>query len=388
MSERGRVALVQDWLTGMRGGEKVLEALCEIFPNADIFTLVYLPEKISERIRRHVVRSSFIQRLPFAHKRHQLYFPLFPAAIEQFELSEYDLVVSTSHCVAKGVLTRPDTLHICYSHTPVRYAWDFRHLYQQSARPRWLARTVLPLALSYLRTWDEASANRADLYIANSRNVAMRIARYYGRHATVVHPPVDTRWYTPEAPVRDGDHYLLVSAMVPYKRDDLALEVLVERGLPFLVVGDGPERKNLERIGRNGRGRFVGRSTDEELLQYYRRCKALLYPGEEDFGITPVEANACGRPVIAYGKGGALETQVDGATGLFFEHQTCQSLSDVLERFEGISFDSPQIRSHAERFSKERFLQQLSGVLTRARDLFRSEGRIGFMKAERAGKLT
>ncbi len=368
-----RVALVQDWLTGMRGGEKVLEAACDIFPEADIFTLVCVPENISDKIRKHRIETSFIQSFPFARRKHQVYFPMFPAAIEKFELGDYDLVVSTSHCVAKGVLTRPHSLHVCYCHTPMRYAWDFRNLYIDRTRPHWLASAVLPFLLERLRTWDEASAHRVDCFVANSHNVRRRIAKYYRRQAQVLHPPADLSRFRID-PERKPEYYLLVSAMVPYKRDDLAVKVLAERGAPFVVVGNGPERSRLEKIAR-GKGEFRGRLDAGELVRAFQGARALLYPGEEDFGITPVEANACGRPVIAYGAGGVLESQAEGETVVFFREQTEQALHAAFDEFEKGEWDTRKIRKHAKVFDLPQFRTRLESHVRESWTDFQSSGR-------------
>ncbi len=368
-----KVALVQDWLTGMRGGEKVLEAICPLFPGADIYTLVCNRNNISSVIRGHPIHTSFIQSLPFAGRKHQIYFPLFPAAIERFEMSDYDLVISTSHCVAKGIVTRPHTLHLCYCHTPMRYAWDFYNLYLESTRPRWAARLLLPLAINYMRMWDEASANRVDGYVANSHNVRRRIAKYYRREAAVIHPPVDIESFTP-GDGSPGSYYLLVSAMVPYKRDDLAVRVLTGRGARLVVVGDGPERRNLE-LAAGGRAEFRGRLEHEALAECYRGARALVYPGEEDFGITPLEANAAGRPVIAFKAGGVLETQTEGSTAVFFDQQTEAGLSAALDRFESTRWDPAAIRENALRFSTPRFQEALTRYVLENWEEFVTGGR-------------
>lgn len=367
-----KVAIVHDWLTGMRGGEKCLDVFCELFPTADLYTLVAIPENVSARIREHTIRTSFIQSLPFARRKHQIWFPLFPAAVERFELSGYDLVLSSSHCVAKGVVTRPHTLHICYCYTPMRYAWDFYNLYLERTRPAWLARLLLPYAINYMRSWDEASAHRVDGYVAISHTVRRRIAKYYRRDSTVIYPPVDTDTFTPGA--AEGAYYLVVSAMVPYKRDDLAVKVLTQRGARFVVVGDGPERRHLEALA-GGRGEFRGRLPGPELVDTYRRAKALIYSGEEDFGIVPLEANSCGRPVIAFKAGGALETQVEGQTAVFFAEQSESALSAAIDRFEQSAWNPAAIRENALRFSRPRFAETIAAHLQECWEEFESGGR-------------
>ena len=340
----------------MRGGEKVLEVFCEMYPEADIFTLVYVPSRISETIKKHKIECSFINSLPWAWRRHQIYLPLFPLAIELFDLSEYDLILSTSHCVAKGSLTRATSLHVCYCHTPMRYAWDFQGVYRKAARPQWLVGTFFALTLEYLRRWDVASARRPNHYIANSHNVRRRIERYYGENADVVHPPVDSDFFTPGD--EDGDYWLMLSAMVPYKDLDGAIEAFNVSGKKLHVVGAGAQRNRLEAMAKDN-VTFFGWLTDEEVREQLRKCKGLVFPGEEDFGITPLEANACGRPVVALRKGGVLESQVEGKTALFFDELTAELLNEAIIEAEEKKWDKEAIRSHGETFSRLRFRREM-----------------------------
>jgi glycosyltransferase involved in cell wall biosynthesis len=349
-----RVALVHDWLTGMRGGEKCLEVFCELFPDAPIHTLVHRPGRVSAAIERHPIVTSFLQRMPGARTRYQRYLPLFPAAIERFDLRGYDLVLSSSHAVAKGVVVHPGTAHVCYCHTPMRYVWLAFEDYFGGGRYRFPESWLLPHVTTWLRTWDVVTANRVDHYIANSRNVAARIAHYYGREASIVHPWVDTAAFTLDPDVAREDFYLVVSALVPYKRLDLAIEASRQLGRRLLVVGTGVERKRLERMA-HGRVTFLGWCDQPVLVDLLRRARALIFPGEEDFGIVPLEAMACGTPVVAYGAGGALETVVDRETGLFFEEQTVAGLVDALERFERLELVPEAARRRAEQFSRENF---------------------------------
>ncbi|MCD4812990.1 glycosyltransferase [bacterium] len=351
-----KIALVHDWLNGMRGGEKVLEVLCEMYPEADLFTLLYEPEKLSATIRKHKVTTSFIQKLPFAGKHYRNYLPLFPTAIEQFDLRGYDLVVSTSHCVAKGVLTEPDTPHICYCHTPMRYAWEQYHEYFPVHKMGFFKRLIISAAMSRLRVWDVASANRVDAYIANSRHVAKRIKAYYRREAKVVHPPVEAARFKPVK--AKGDYYLAVSALVPYKRIDRAIEAFNHLALPLVIVGKGPELRTLRRMA-GPTITFKQKCSPEELQHLYADCQAFIFPGEEDFGITPLEAMASGRPVIAFGKGGALETVVHKKTGLFFKSPTAQSLADMVKQSRKMKWDSQVIRNRALIFDRPKFRKKM-----------------------------
>lgn len=361
-----RVAFIHDWLNGMRGGEKVLEAMLEVLPGADIYTLLLERNKLSPAIAARPISTSFVQRLPFARRLYRYYLPLFPRAIERFDLSAYDLVVSTSHCVAKGANVPRDRLHISYVHTPARYLYGFRREYVGSSP---LKRAGMALLAPSVKRWDQRTVERVDHFLANSRNVAARIRLYYGRDADVMYPPADTAFFTPgtEAP---GDFFLIVSALVPYKRIELAVETFTRLGLPLIVAGSGPLRRRLERSA-GPTVTFLGWLPDEEVRALLRRCRALIFPGEEDFGIVPVEAMACGRPVIALRRGGALETVVENKTGLFFDEQTPECLADALERFEHTAFDPAACRRHAEAFSKERFKREFRDyVLDRYRHYY------------------
>ncbi len=349
-----RVALVHDWLTGMRGGEKCLEVFGELFPDAPIYTLVHRPGRVSPAIERHPIVTSFLQRVPGARTRYQRWLPLFPAAIERFDLRGYDLVLSSSHAVAKGVVIHPGTVHVCYCHTPMRYVWQAFEDYFGGGRYRFPVSWLLPHAATWLRTWDVVTAGRVDHFIANSRNVAGRIAHYYGREASVVHPWVDTTAFTPDPRVAREDFYLVISALVPYKRLDLAIAACQQKGRRLVIVGSGVERRRLERLAR-GRVTFLGWCDQPALIDLLRRARALLFPGEEDFGIVPLEAMACGTPVVAFGAGGALETVVDRETGLFYAEQSVTGLADALERLDGLELDPRLARRRAEQFSRENF---------------------------------
>jgi glycosyltransferase involved in cell wall biosynthesis len=353
-----RVALIHDWLTGMRGGEKVLDALCDVFPAADLFTLVHVPGSTSPTIeRRRVVRSP-IQWLPAAARRYREYLPLFPFAIEQFDLDGYDLVVSTSHCAAKSVVVPGRARHLCYCLTPMRYAWDQFDAYFGPERVGPRRSAILRPILARLARWDRDTAHRVHRYLAISQHVARRIALYYNRESTIVYPPVDTEFYTPDsAPV--SPRFLIVSALVPYKRVDLAMTAARRAGVPLTVVGDGPERSALEGLAGHGI-ELVGRKTDAEIRELYRTSIATILPGEEDFGIVPVEAQACGRPVVALGRGGALDTVVPGVTGVLVPDASVEALADSLREAATRPWDSAAIRRHAERFSRATFTRGIA----------------------------
>jgi glycosyltransferase involved in cell wall biosynthesis len=357
-----RVALIHDWLTGMRGGEKVLEALCELQPDADIFTLVHRRGSVSPAIERHRIRTSMVQRLPFAATQYRRYLPLFPFAIEQFDLDGYDLVISASHCAAKSVVPPGRAKHLCYCFSPMRYAWDQFDMYfgpdrVGAAASRWFYRP----AMAALARWDAATAARADRFVGISGHVAARIARYYNRVASVVYPPVDTVFYHPAA-VPAETHFLIVSALVPYKRIDLAIDACRMTGARLRIAGDGPERERLERHA-DGTAEFLGPLTNEEIRDEYRRALAVILPGEEDFGIVPVEAQACGRPVVALGRGGALETVLDGETGVLFPESTPRSLAAALDRAAAMRVDGDRLRAHAGGFSRERHMAQMRATI-------------------------
>lgn len=376
-----KIALVHDWLTGMRGGEKCLEILCELYPNADLFTLLYNKDRLSKAIEGMKIKTSLIQNLPGASKHYRYYLPFFPAAVERFNLKGYDLVLSTSHCVAKGILPMPESLHICYCFTPMRYIWDMQFDYFKTPDKGWTGGCrgfLISLLTNYLRLWDAASSARVDSFIAISHYVRQRIKRYYGRESEVVYPPVNCDFFHPSAnAAREGDYYLMVTAMAPYKRVDLAIEAFNRLGKPLLIVGDGPERKDLkERAKKNIE--FPGWKDDEEVRDYYRGCKAFIFPGKEDFGITPLEAQACGKPVIAFGEGGALETVLpfpqEGATGIFFDSQTADSLIEAVQLFERNRerFDPQAMRRNALSFERTIFREKIFSLVEEKYRAFQS----------------
>jgi len=363
-----RVALIHDWLTGMRGGEKALEVFCEMFPAADLFTLVYLPGTTSPIIERRSVKRSAIQWLPMAGTLYRQYLPLFPIAVEQFDLDGYDLVISTSHCAAKSVVVTGRARHLCYCLTPMRYAWDQFDAYFGVDRVGKLGNMVLRPVLARLARWDRATEGRVHRYLAISQYVARRIALYYNRQSTLVYPPVDTDFYSadkmPAGPASSTPppKFLVVSALVPYKRVDLAMMAARQAGVGLTVVGNGPERSNLEGLAGDGI-ELLGWRPDHEIRDLYRTSTATILPGEEDFGIVPVEAQACGRPVVALGRGGALDTVIDGETGVLFADTTVDSLATALTRAAGTDWDAARIRRHAEGFSRSRFVTEIEHVV-------------------------
>lgn len=361
----------------MRGGEKALEVFCELFPAADLFTLVYLKGTVTPVIERRLVKTSPIHWLPFAGKLYRQYLPLFPMAVEQFDLDGYDLVISTSHCAAKSVVVTGRARHLCYCLTPMRYAWDQFDAYFGPERVGKVPSALLRPVLAGLARWDRATEGRVHRYLAISQYVARRIALYYNRQSTLVYPPVDTEFYSPafhEAVIpvpaphspdhanTQSPHFLVVSALVPYKRVDLAMLAARRAGVRLTVVGSGPERHKLERLAGGGI-ELAGWRSDEEIRDLYRTCTATILPGEEDFGIVPVEAQACGRPVVALGRGGALDTVLDGETGILFGETTVESLEAGLKRAAATPWNTARIRAHAETFSRRRFVAEIEQVV-------------------------
>lgn len=361
----GRTALIHDWLTGMRGGEKCLEILCDLLPESTLFTLLHKAGSVSPAIERLPIRTSFVQRLPFAATKYRHYLPLFPRAIERFDLSGYDLIVSSSHCVAKGVIPPQGALHICYCHTPMRYVWDLFDDYFAVERVGWWKHQLIRRVARSLRRWDVATAGRVHHFIANSHYVQERIRRHYGRHAEVIYPPVDTARF--EAVEGNAGYFLIVSALAPYKRVDLAVEAFNRLGARLLVVGTGPEAKRLQALARKN-VEFLGWQSDEQLRDFYAGCRALIFPGVEDFGIVPVEAMASGKPVIALGQGGALETVLPNLSGLLFAEQTVDSLTDAVRRFDEGRFSPATIRAHALRFDRDVYRREMRHFIAERRE--------------------
>jgi glycosyltransferase involved in cell wall biosynthesis len=361
-----KVALVHDWLTGMRGGEKVLDVLCARFPDADLFTLIHVPGSVSSRIERMRIHTSALQRLPGIRHYYRECLPIFPLLVERFDLDRFDLVISTSHCVAKAAKSRRNAVHVCYCLTPMRYAWDQFDAYfgpQRLGRP---ASAAMRVVMRRMARWDRETASRPNRYVAISHYVAGRIRRYYNREATVVYPPVDTDFFRPGAAGLER-YALVVSALVPYKRIDLAIDACRTAHVPLKVVGVGPDRGALERQAADARSdtpiEFLGHCSDEEIRSLYRDAAVVLLPGEEDFGIVPLEAQACGRPVVAYARGGALETVIEGRTGFLVQEPTAAAFADAIHRAIDHPFDAAAIRRHAERFGRQRFDDEIGAII-------------------------
>jgi len=359
-----KVAIIHDWLTGMRGGEKCLEIFCELFPDAVIFTLLHNRGSVSKQIESMPIRTSFIQRLPKSAKKYRNYLPLFPAAVKGFDLAGFDLVLSSSHCAAKGVTVPENTLHICYCYTPMRYAWVFYNEY--FGKLNIIKRCIISYILEQLKRWDLRTNENVDFFVAISDNIKNRIESCYDRTADVIYPPVATERFNISA--KNGDFYLVVSALVPYKRVGIAIEAFNKSGKRLVIIGTGNSEAGLRRAASNNI-EFLGWLSNEDIADYYARCKALIFPGEEDFGIVPVEAQCCGKPVIAYGKGGTLETIVplnprdirQQPTGVFFYEQTPEALVKAIDTFEKNrdKFDSQAIRKNSLRFDREIFKEKI-----------------------------
>ena len=359
-----RVALVHDWLTGMRGGEKVLDAICELFPDAPLYTLVHVPGSVSPRIEGRRIITSIAQRLPNPGRFYRHYLLLYPLAVRLFDLASYDLVISSSHCAVKSVVTAGPTVHVCYCHSPMRYAWDQFDAYFGPEQVGRVPSAMLRPVMAGLARWDAATAARVDRFLANSQYVAGRIRRYYNRGSTIVYPPVDTDYYTPDGR-RSSPSFVIVSALVPYKRLDVAIEACGRVGVPLKIVGTGPERGRLEALAGPD-VRFLGWRSDEQIRELYRESTATLLPGVEDFGIAPVEAQACGCPVVALDEGGARETVIDGTTGVLVKEPGAEAFASGLSDVLRTSFDRDAIRANALRFSRQQFFATFNAAVAEA----------------------
>jgi len=359
-----KVAIVHYWLVNMRGGEKMLEALLEIFSQADIYTHVYNPKAMSALINRHKVITSRINRLPFAKKLYQLYMPLMPNALNDFDLQSYDLIISSESGPAKGVIPNPNAYHLCYCHTPMRYLWDMYHEYFKGTNP--LVRFFMKRLIPSLRLWDITSANLVDRFITNSNYVAKRIRRIYNREAEVVYGPAAVEQYL-SIERNPSDYYLFFGQLTGYKRADIAIEACVKSGRKLVIAGAGANKKDINRYKKSGLITFKGRVSGDEQIKLFAQAKALLFPGIEDLGLVPIEAQACGCPVIAYRDGGALDTVKDGVTGIFFDEQTPDSLIKAMERFENCKeqFNNRELfNEHIRKFSREAFKERILRVIS------------------------
>ncbi len=366
-----KVALVHDYLNQMGGAERVVLAFHELFPDAPVYTSIYDPKRVDAAFQKMDIRTSFMQKLPLVKKHHQPFLPLYPFAMESLDLRGYDLVLSSSSAFGKGVITRPGTMHICYCHTPMRWCWNYEEYVEREHLGK-VARSVLPYFITKLRVWDQTTSMRVDHFIANSPVVAERIQKYYRRDAVVIPPPVETSRFLFDPAGQVEDYFLVVSRFMPYKRIDLAIEACNRLKLPLVIIGGGRDEQRLKKLAGPTIS-FKGRLSDEEVLHYYAHCRALILPGEEDFGITPLEAQASGRPVIALGAGGALASVIDGVTGAFFQEQTVESLTETLATFDESSYDRQAIRNHALEFDKPRFhrrmLQFIEAKMSAAKSL-------------------
>jgi glycosyltransferase involved in cell wall biosynthesis len=371
-----KIAIIHDWLTGMRGGEKCLEIFCRLYPEADLFTLLHIPGSVSPVIENRKIHTSFLQSLPFVEKKYRHFLPLMPWAIERMDLTGYDLILSSSHCVAKGVVPKKDALHISYCYTPMRYIWDQYEQYFNRTDSGILTSMAMRFIAPYLRRWDVRSSKRVDEFIAISRHVQKRIKKYYQRESAMIYPPVDSEFYSPDDEKKE-DFFLIVSAFAPYKRLDLAVEAFTELGYPLVIIGEGQSASYLRSIaGPNIQ--FKGWLSNEEIRSHYARCRGFVFCGEEDFGITPLEAQCMGKPVIGFAKGGLLETVIperqtwkaeteisekktSQPTGVFFYQQTPGALISAIRQFEQVEskFDPEAIRNHALQFGVNIFSDRI-----------------------------
>ncbi len=354
-----KLAIVHDWLVSQRGGENVLDAICELFPSADLYTLLYVPGQVSgniTRLKRHV---SILQKVPFIEKRYRYFLPVMPWVIERFDMSQYDLIISSSHCVAKGIRKKQGAHHISYIHAPMRYMWDRFDEYFSKNRAGLITRLAANIFRPYLQNWDKKSARNVDGFIANSHFIASKVEEYYGKKAPVVYPFCETDFFSVQC--KPGNYYLMVTALVPYKRVDLAIEAFNQMGKPLFIIGDGPDRERLQKKAHPNID-FLGVLKKSSLADLYAKSKALIFPGVEDFGIVPLEAMSCGVPVIAFGKGGVLET-ITKETGIFFYEPTAEALIQAVEKFESKTFSVEACKAQATIFTREKFQKEFLETL-------------------------
>lgn len=365
MEKKLKVALVHDWLVNYGGAEDVVSAILEIYPDADIYTLVHDKKKMKGRFEKNKIFTSRLQKIPFATRLYTKFLKFMPAAFEAFDFSAYDLVICSSSSCAKGVITPPSTAQVAYIHTPMRYAWDLFFDYQK--RSGALTRFFMDRWMPQIRLWDYVSAQRIDALFANSKYIARRIKKFWNRDALVIYPPVNVGYFNPTNDAAREDFYVFFSRLVPYKRADIAIDACAALGKKLVVIGGGSEAKKLQELAKGKSGiSFTGRISDEKVREYLQKCKALIFCAEEDFGIIPVQAQACGTPVIAFGKGGATESVLDKKTGVFFSEQTAASCAEAIKEFEKLeaagNFDAKKIVAHAKTFSRERFIKEFKAA--------------------------
>ena len=360
-----KIAFVHDYLVQYGGAERVLECLTEIYPYAPVYTILYNKDAMHGVFEDKRIYTSYLQKFPFARKWHRIFPILMPPAIEQFDFSAYDVVVSDSSSYAKGIITKPKTLHICYMHTPMRYAWDDCQKYTRDFYFPNLIKKLIPFAMNYIRVWDKVSADRVDLFIANSNFVARRIKKYYHKDSIVIHPPVDTHKFTADNPSVKDKYFLMVGRLIAYKRHSIAIRAFNEMKLPLKIIGRGPELERLQKIA-GPTIEFLQRVDDEELKKYYTDCQAVIFPQEEDFGIVAIEALSAGKPLIAYRGGDIPEHMEENKTGVFFDEQTSVGIIDAVEKFQKISFDKDYIRSRVLKFDREIFKEKMKNFIKKA----------------------
>jgi glycosyltransferase involved in cell wall biosynthesis len=353
-----KIAFVHDYLVQYGGAERVLECFGELYPYAPIYTILHNKEAMHGVFNDKRVYTSYLQNFPFARKWHRIFPLLMPPAIEQFDFSDYDVVVSDSSSYAKGIITRPETLHICYMHTPMRYAWDDCQKYTRDFYFPRLVKKLIPFAMNYIRLWDKVSADRVDVFIANSNFVARRIKKYYHKDSIVIHPPVDTANFSIRKPVSNEKYFLMVGRLIAYKRHSVAIRAFNEMKLPLKIIGRGPELKRLQKIA-GPTVEFLSRVDDEALKDYYAGCQAVIFPQEEDFGIVAIEALSCGKPLIAFKGGDIPEHMEEGKMGVFFDEQTVEKVKAAVEKFQTLQFDANYIRSKVLKFDREVFKEKM-----------------------------
>lgn len=364
-----RVALLHDYLNQAGGAERVLLALSKLYPEAPIFTLVHDAKHLNGFEDKNI-KTSFLQKMPFAKSHIRWYLPLMPTAVEELNLSDYDVVISSSSALIKGAITHPQTLHICYCHTPTRYLWSETHSYSKEIKEGRLVKHILPFVLNKLRTWDQLASQRVDHFIANSNFVKERIKNYYHRDSDVIYPPVDTENFYISKDL--GDYYLVVGRLKPYKKVDLVVKAFNKLNIPLKIIGTGEEEAKLRKMAKSNI-EFLGHLPEEKKREYYSKCLAFINPQEEDWGITPVEAMASGRPVIAYQAGGVLETVKDGVTGKFFDEQSWEALIDTILKFKPYEYDPQVIKQHADQFNTRHFYDKMKNFVDQKWSEFRSE---------------